>query len=236
MGFQQFDDQYKRIKEDIRIAAGKSSREERDITVLAATKTVSVELINHAITSGIKVIGENRVQEFLEKYDLLLKDQVTCHFIGRLQSNKVKYIVDKVDLIQSVDSIKLAKVIARAARKINKTMDILIEVNIGKEESKGGILPEALDEFIDEVRQIDGIRIAGLMTIPPISDNIIEISNNFDKMHKYYVDIIAKKLDNVCMQYLSMGMSDDYSLAIEHGANMVRIGSALFGKRPIAHK
>ena len=229
MIFQQFDGNYSRIKENIAAAAEKSGRGYDDIKLLAATKKVPVKLITHAINSGIKLIGENRVQEFLEKYDDL--PEVEKHFIGRLQTNKVKYIVDKVTMIQSVDSIKLAEIIGKAAAKQNLVMNILVEVNIGAEESKAGIMPENIYEFIDEARQIPGIHISGLMTIPPNTDNIVELSNYFVRMHQYYVDIDTKKMDNVSMATLSMGMSDDYSAAIEHGANMVRIGSSLFGRR-----
>lgn len=229
--FRFFDENYKIIKDKVEKAAFKSKRKMEDISILAATKTVDVELINHAIQSGIKHIGENRVQEFLSKYDELDKNSVDCQFIGRLQTNKVKYIVDKVSCIQSVDSVKLAKEISRISTKENINMNILIEVNVGSEESKGGISYSQLYEFIDEVRQFNNIFIQGLMTIPPISDENSQLSAYFDKMYQYYVDIQGKKLDNVDMNYLSMGMSSDYELAIEHGANMVRIGSSLFGKR-----
>lgn len=231
MSFQNFDNNYKKILENIESAAEKSGRNSEDITLLAATKTVSAELINHAIDSGIKYIGENRVQEFLDKYEKLNREYLRCHFIGRLQSNKVKYIIDKVSMIQSVDSIKLAEKIGDAAQKANKVMDILVEVNIGNESSKAGVAPESLYEFIDEAREIKGIKISGLMTIPPITDKIAAQTDYFARMRQYYVDITAKNIDNVVMNCLSMGMSDDYDLAIEQGANMVRIGSSLFGER-----
>ena len=234
MDFQQFDDNYKRITEEIARAAEKSGRKPEEITLLGATKKVPVELMNHAIQRGLRCIGENRVQEFLDKYDSLHLDQVDCHFIGRLQTNKIKYIIDKVSLIQSVDSMKLLTEIAKSAIKRNLVMDILIEVNIGNEPSKGGIMPLEIYDFIEEARTVKGIRICGLMTIPPVLDSQTEQAKFFDRMREYYVDITAKKLDNVCMNYLSMGMSDDFALAIERGANMVRIGSALFGNRTYA--
>lgn len=234
MQFADFDVNYRVIRENIAAAALKSGQTPEDITLLAATKTVSAELINHAIASGITTIGENRVQEFLDKYDHLHTDMCDCQFIGQLQTNKVKYIIDKVSLIQSVDSVKLAKEISRLAQTHGKTMHVLVEVNIGREKSKGGVMPEALEEFIDEIRMFSGISVEGLMAIPPICENSVELCAHFLKMREYYVDITTKKIDNVNMRHLSMGMSDDYVAAIEQGANMVRIGSSLFGKRVYA--
>ena len=228
---QAFGDRYQRILERIAGAAEASGRTAADITLLAATKTVSPERINQAIDQGVSCIGENRVQEFLEKYPSLYPDQVDCQFIGRLQTNKVKYIVDKVSLIQSVDSVKLAKEIARISQKQGKVSNILLEVNIGGEAAKAGIAPGALYETLDEIRQIQGVHVKGLMSIPPDTEDLLSLSKFFQRMHKYYVDITAKTLDNVSMTILSMGMSGDYELAIREGANMVRIGSALFGGR-----
>lgn len=226
-----FDDNYKIICENIAKASEKSGRKYEDITLLAATKTVEVDVINYAISKGLKAIGENRVQEFLSKYEKLDREHCDMQLIGRLQTNKVKYIVDKVSCIQSVDSIKLAKEISRISTKHDKVMDILIEVNIGSEDSKGGVCGENLFEIVDEIREMPGIHINGLMCIPPICENNVELEQFFLKMREYYVDIQSKKLDNVSMNVLSMGMSDDYAKAIECGSNMVRIGSALFGKR-----
>lgn len=231
MDFEVFNENYKYIQENIAQAALAAGKNAQEITLLAATKTVPAEMINHAIHCGITTIGENRVQEFLDKYESLRTDLCDCQFIGRLQSNKVKYIIDKVSLVQSLDSLRLAKEISRLAEKHGKTMGVLVEVNIGREKSKGGILPEALAEFIDEIRLLPGIAVKGLMAIPPICENSVELLGYFSKMREYYVDITTKKIDNVTMQYLSMGMSEDYAAAITQGANMVRIGSALFGKR-----
>lgn len=226
-----FDDNFKRINEEIAAAALRSGREPGAVTLLAATKTVETEVINHAIQNGLRAMGENRVQEYLSKYDALIKDNCIRHFIGRLQSNKVKYIVDKVSCVQSVDSVKLASEIAKHSEKRKIVTGILVEVNIGSEQSKGGIQPVNLHEFIDEIRGFSGICIKGLMCIPPIAANSAESCRSFSKMHQYYVDMRSKKIDNVCMETLSMGMSDDYVQAIEQGATMVRIGSALFGRR-----
>lgn len=229
--FKVFDENYAVILEQIERAAEKSERNAKTVTLLAATKTVPIEVINYAVGKGISCIGENRVQELLDKYDRLDESACDIQFIGRLQTNKVKYLIDKVSCIQSVDSVRLAKEISRLCVRNNKHMKILLEVNIGKEESKGGVIPEQLFEFVDEVRQLPCISIDGLMTIPPECDNKSQLFNYFSAMRQYYVDIAAKKLDNVYMNCLSMGMSSDFQLAIECGATTVRVGSALFGKR-----
>ena len=199
--------------------------------MLAATKTVPLEVINHAIDKGLSCMGENRVQELLEKYDGLHKDRCDVQFIGQLQTNKVKYLIGKVSCIQSVGSVKLAREISRLCVKENTSMDVLVEVNIGREESKGGVLPEALLECVDEIRELPGIHVRGLMAIPPICENSAELCGYFSAVRQSYVDIAAKKLDNVRMDCLSMGMSSDFAEAIACGATMVRVGSSLFGKR-----
>ena len=231
--FNRFDENYKIINEMINKAAEKSGRKSSDITLLAATKTVSPELIRHAITSGITAIGENRVQEFLMKYEVVYKNKCDSQFIGRLQSNKVSQIVGKVSCIQSVDSLKLAKIISQQSVKNNAVTKILIEVNIGEEESKGGVMPEELYEFLDEIRLFPNISVDGLMAIPPIYEKKSDLCASFSAMMQYYVDIRSKKIDNIHMNCLSMGMSSDFSEAIECGATLVRIGSALFGVRGI---
>lgn len=225
------EENYKLICDRIAEAAVKSGRKSHDITFLAATKTVSPEKINHAISCGLSAIGENRVQELLDKYEHYDLSCCDLQFIGRLQSNKIKYIIDKVSQIQSVDSITQVKEISRQALKHDLTMKILVEVNVGKEESKGGVMPDALDEFIHEAAEYKGIFINGLMAIPPICDDNKRLMEYFSNMRQYYVDISGKKLDNVSMNILSMGMSSDYYEAILCGANMVRIGSSLFGQR-----
>lgn len=223
---------YEEIVANIERAASESGRKPEDIAFLAATKTVSYDIINHAISLGLKYIGENKVQEMLSKYDdYKLGDSCQLHLIGHLQTNKVKQVVGRVSMIQSVDSVKLLKEISKASLNIGVVTNALIEVNIGKEESKTGIMPELLPEILCEVTQNKGVKIRGLMCIPPICDNKAELFAYFDKMNKLFVDISSKKLDNVCMDYLSMGMSDDYYEAILHGSNMVRIGSKLFGAR-----
>lgn len=222
---------YKLINERIAEAAQKVGKSREDITFLAATKTVEPEVINHAISLGLDHIGENKVQELLSKYNSYNLENCSLQFIGHLQTNKVKQIVDKVDLIQSVDSLKLANEIAKQSIKLNKTTDILVEVNIGREENKSGVYPENLEELLCEISEIEGISVKGLMTIPPICDNKHKISKYFNNMHNIFIDISQKKLDNISMTILSMGMSADYYEAILEGANMVRIGSSLFGAR-----
>lgn len=229
--FAQVEENYKYINEKIAEAAIKSGRTREDITFLAATKTVDTEVINHAISLGLDHIGENRVQELLDKYERYDLTNCDLQFIGRLQTNKVKYIIDKVSRIQSCDKISQLNEISKQAKKHGKVMDVLVEVNVGREENKGGVDPDALYEFIDEARLLDGIHINGLMAIPPICEDEALLKKYFSEMNQFFVDIKAKNMDNVNMLCLSMGMSSDYALAIECGATMVRVGSSLFGKR-----
>lgn len=222
---------YKTICENIEKAALQVGKSKNDITFLAATKTVDAAVINHAISLGLDHIGENKVQELLSKYEDYNLNNCSLQFIGHLQSNKVRQIIDKVDLIQSVDSIKLAKEISRQALLHNKTMDVLVEVNIGGEESKSGVSPDMLEELLYEIGKLEAISVKGLMAIPPICDNKQKICNYFHNMHKLFLDIKGKNIDNIIMDILSMGMSQDYYEAILEGANMIRVGSSLFGPR-----
>lgn len=224
-----FDENFKIITQNIARAAERSGRKPQDITLLAATKTVDISVINHAIESGIKYIGENRVQEFLSKFDGYLP--VHKHFIGHLQTNKVKDIINRVELIHSVDSYRLAEEISHQAQKNEKQMDILLEINIGNEQSKSGFAYDEAVTAAEKISKLGGIKIRGLMAIPPICENSSQNRPYFAKMRKLFVDIGAKKIDNSSMDILSMGMSDDYEAAIEEGANTVRIGTALFGRR-----
>lgn len=222
---------YKQICENIERAAQSVGKTADDIVFLAATKTVDAPTINHAISLGLRYIGENRVQELLSKYDDYDLDRASLQFIGHLQTNKVRQIVGKVDLIQSVDSVKLAREVSRCSEKLGITTDILLEVNIGREENKSGVLPEQLDELIAQVKDIPAVKVRGLMTIPPICENAQENCKFFDNMRNIFLDIRGKNIDNISMDILSMGMSDDYAEAIRCGATMVRVGSALFGAR-----
>lgn len=217
------------IRENIARAAQKSGRKPEEITLLAATKTVSVPVINRAIELGVSHIGENRVQELCDKLPLL--SPCDRQFIGHLQKNKVKYLVGQVSLIQSVDSQPLAQEISRLSVRDGVTTGVLIEVNIGREENKSGVLPESLPQLLDNISNLPNILVRGLMAIPPVCENPEDATPYFSKMYEYYVDIKTKKMDNVSMDYLSMGMSSDYAQAIVCGANMVRVGSALFGPR-----
>jgi len=225
-----------RIRADIE-RIKKENGIDRDITLLAATKTVPAEIINYAThTLGITDIGENRVQELLSKYDDLEKDGVNIHFIGKLQSNKVKYIIDKVCMIHSLDSEKLAAEIDKQSAKIGKVTDVLVEINIGREPNKSGIMPEDAESFIDSVMKYKNIRVVGLMTIAPVCEDKEEYKKYFSETYRIFIDISQKKLDNIKKPILSMGMSGSYEPAICCGSNMVRIGTALFGRRHYPEK
>ena len=188
---------YKSITEKIAQAAIKAGKSPEDITFLAATKTVDTETINHAISLGLSHIGENKVQELLSKYDKYNLEHCSLQFIGHLQTNKVRQIIDKVSLIQSVDSVKLATEISRQAVLKGKEIDILVEVNVGGEDSKSGISPELTKELIYQIKDLPSIHIKGLMTIPPICDNSQKICKFFDNMHKMFIDIKAKNFYNL---------------------------------------
>lgn len=225
------EENYKIVRECVEKAAVKSGRKPNDITLLAATKTVPVQVINRAIGLGITCIGENKVQELCEKYDYLHLENCDCQFIGHLQTNKVKQLIGKVSMIQSVDSVRLAQEISKISEQRGCVTSVLVEVNVGKEESKSGIYLEEVESFLVEISTLSGIKVRGLMTIPPAHDNISKTMRHFENMYQKSVDIRSKKLDNISIDYLSMGMSADYVQAIEAGANMVRVGSALFGQR-----
>ena len=199
--------------------------------LLAATKTVPAEMINFAIEQGIDLIGENRVNELLEKYEAIDRDKVELHFIGALQTNKVKYIIDKVDMIHSVDRVSLADEIERQAAKKGIIMPVLAEVNIGNEATKSGVLPSEAHEFCGYINSLPHLKLRGLMAIPPKCEKKGGNNEYFCKMRKIFVDISHQNVDNSTMDVLSLGMSDDYLDAIECGSTMVRIGSGIFGKR-----
>ena len=183
---------------------------------------------------GVRVFGENKVQELADKYEAMPKD-IRWHMIGHLQRNKVKYIIDKVDLIHSVDSIRLAETIEKEAAKHNITVNILIEVNVAGEESKFGLAPEDVPEFVLEVAKFRHIRVMGLMTIAPFVEDSEENRRIFQLLRKLSVDIEAKNVDNITMRILSMGMTNDYTVAVEEGATMVRVGTGIFGARDYAN-
>ncbi len=223
-------DNYLRVVERAERAAANSGFH-TPVTICAATKTVAPEIINYTAELGLRTMGENRVQELMAKYDFL-DDRLDRQFIGTLQTNKLKYLVDRVSLIQSLNSIHAAATLDRLCRERNKTMRVLIEINSGREPEKSGILPEALDEFLDQMRAFDHIIVQGLMTIGP---NCAEKSSYFlifEETYKLFIDIYRKKLHNIDKPILSMGMSDNFEIAIACGATMIRPGSAIYGHRP----
>lgn len=221
----------KHIRERIAQAAVKSGREEKDVRFMAVTKTVDPVYINHALAQGIDLIGENKVQEFLGKKDALNLEGVEKHLIGHLQSNKVRKIITEVDMIQSVDSVSLAKEIERQAEKNDMTANVLIEINVGGEESKTGMDKSLFMESFAQIAEMKHISVKGLMTIPPICENNSELRKFFDEMYQLFIDIGSKNRDNVSMDILSMGMSGDFEDAILSGSNLVRVGSSIFGPR-----
>lgn len=199
--------------------------------LLAATKTVPPEMINFAISQGVDLIGENRVNELLEKYEFIDRNKTEIHLIGALQTNKVKYIIDKVDMIQSVDRASLALEIERQAAKHGIIMPILAEVNIGNEPTKSGVTPENAVEFCKYLASLPHLKLRGLMAIPPKSEKLGDNRKYFCEMRKIFIDISSINVDNSIMDILSLGMSDDYLDAVECGSNLVRVGSSIFGKR-----
>ena len=219
------------ILDNIASAAGESGRSGEDITLVAATKMNGAESIRRAIKAGVKVCGENRVQEFLEKRPQGAYEGAQVHFIGHLQRNKAKSVVGEVALIESVGSPELARTVNELAGKRGICQDILVEVNIGKEAGKTGIEPEDLERFMEEISSFSSIRIRGLWALPPAGLERDENRRFFSAMRELFVDIKGKKYDNSLVQFLSMGMSADYMDAIREGANMVRIGTGIFGPR-----
>lgn len=219
------------IMQQVRETALQAGRDPSEVQVMAVTKTVDPVLVNAAIGAGITLLGENKAQELCAKYDSYHKDGVQIHFIGHLQTNKVRQIVDKVSMVESVDSIKLAHEIDRHCAAIGKVMDVLLEVNIGREENKTGIFPELLPALLEEAGKLEHIRVRGLMTIPPVCETEEEVLQYFSQMRQLFIDIKQKKYDNISMEILSMGMSADYLAAVRCGSNIVRIGTAMFGQR-----
>ena len=223
-------DNYKRIKEDVAQTAIRAGRSADDVRLMCVTKTVEPEYINPVLDLGADLIGENRVQEYCSKLDTLHLDGVEKHIIGHLQTNKVKYIAGRVDMIESVDSLKLAREISKEFKKANSTANVLVEVNIGREESKSGCDIDELEELLYQISELDCIKVKGLMTIPPICDEL-QARKYFALMNKKFLELKEKKIDGVEMKTLSMGMSADYEAAILEGSNIVRVGSAIFGAR-----
>ena len=223
---------FRQVEENIRRACGRAGRDPGDVTLIAVSKTKPVELLREAYDLGTRVFGENKVQEIVEKYEALPKD-IHWHMIGHLQRNKVKYIIDKVDLIHSVDSVRLAETIEKEAAKHDLTANILLEVNVA-EESKFGLKVDEVEQVVDEIAKFSHIKVCGLMTIAPFVENPEENRPYFRRLRNLSVDIGGKNVDNVTMSILSMGMTNDYEVAVEEGATMVRVGTGLFGARDYA--
>ena len=215
------------IQRNIAAACARSGRDPADVMLLAVTKTHTADEINVIVEAGITTLAENRVQELLSKYDDV-RGAVSWHLIGHLQKNKVKYIADKVAMIHSVESASLVEEINKQCGKLGKVMDILVEINISGEESKHGIPACEAEDFVRMAAQYPYVKVRGLMTMAPKYAQSDEIRDIFAQLYKISVDIQSKKYDNISMEYLSMGMSNDYEIAIEEGSNIVRIGSALF--------
>ena len=227
---QEIRDNISMISQDISDICKRTGKAPESITIIAVTKTVDTDRINYAIECGIKNIGENKVQEVMAKFDNI-EGNVNWHLIGHLQTNKVKYIIDKVALIHSVDSIGLAEEISRRAEKAGLIKDILIQVNVAEEETKFGIAYEEIDSIIEQLSKLPGIRVKGLMTIAPYFEDTEQVRPVFRKLKEKF-DLLAKAgIPNVEMKYLSMGMTNDYRQAIEEGSNMVRVGTGIFGAR-----
>ena len=220
-----------RIRAEIAKAAIAAGRDPSEIRLCAATKMNDASAVREAIAAGVDCCGENRVQELVQKSSENAYDGAPVHFIGHLQTNKVKDIIDKVSLIHSVDSYRLADEISKQSMKRGKTTDVLLEINIGNEESKSGFCYDEAAAAVEKIAGLDGVRVVGLMAIPPICETPEQNRPYFAKMKKLFIDIGVKKIDNSSMNVLSMGMSDDYEVAIEEGATMVRLGTALFGRR-----
>jgi len=219
------------ILKKVSVAAARSGRNPEDITVIAVSKTVDADRAREAAEGGLINLGENRVQELVSKYEQLSDIDVKWHLIGHLQKNKVKYIIDKAVLIHSVENLELANEINKRALQHDMTANVLIELNIGEEESKFGINGENVYEFVKSMEQFENIKVLGLMTVAPFSENPEDIRWVFKKMKEIFDKISGMKLKNTEMKFLSMGMTNDFEIAIEEGANIVRIGTAIFGAR-----
>ena len=223
-------DNYDKVAGNILRACEKSGRNPDEVTLIAVSKTKPVSMLQEIYDHGCRDFGENKVQELLEKYEVMPKD-IRWHLIGHLQRNKVKYVVDKAALIHSVDSLKLAEEISKEALKKNVEADILIEVNVAEEESKFGTRTEDAIELVLQIAKLPGIHIKGLMTIAPYVENPEENRQYFGQLKQLSVDINQKNIDNVNMSVLSMGMTGDYTVAIEEGATFIRVGTGIFGER-----
>ena len=221
---------YKTVKENVTKACEQAGRSEQEVTLLAVSKTKPVDMLMDVYRAGARDFGENKVQELVDKIPQMPSD-VRWHMIGHLQRNKVKYIVDKACLIHSVDSVHLAKEIEKEAAKKGVVAKVLLEVNIAQEETKFGIREDEVYALIDAIKDMPHVHVMGLMTIAPFVENPEENRVYFRKMHQLSLDIKSKCIDNIDMSVLSMGMTNDYEIAVEEGATMIRVGTAIFGAR-----
>lgn len=224
---------YDKVLENIKAACQSAGRNESEVTLIAVSKTKPISDIEELYNHGVRIFGENKVQELCDKYEALPKD-IKWHMIGHLQRNKVKYIVDKVELIHSVDSVRLARQIEEEAAKKNVRVDILIEVNVAEEETKFGLKTEEVLDMVTQIAEFPHVSIKGLMTIAPFVENPEDNRKYFNKLKQLAVDIKAKNIDNVTMDKLSMGMTGDYMVAVMEGASYVRVGTGIFGERNIS--
>ena len=222
-----------KVQQKIDEACERSGRDPKEVTLIAVSKTKPIEMIEEAIDAGKTQFGENKAQEMKEKYEALPKN-LEWHFIGHLQTNKVKYVVGRASLIHSVDSIHLAEAIEKECEKKDVHVDILVEVNVAGEDSKFGIKPEETEDLIRQIAKLPRVHVRGLMTIAPFVENPEENRPIFQDLHKLLVDISAKNIDNIDMNVLSMGMTNDYEIAVEEGATHVRVGTGIFGERNYA--
>lgn len=221
---------YREVQENIKKACEKAGRNPKEVTLIAVSKTKPVEMLKEAYDAGARFFGENKVQEIQEKYDKLPED-IHWHMIGHLQRNKIKYIVDKVAMIHSVDSLRLAEAIEAEAAKHQVKVPILIEVNVAEEDSKFGLKMAEVLPLLEQISEFSHIEVKGLMTIAPYVENPEDNREIFRQLKKLSVDIAAKNINNITMSVLSMGMTGDYEVAVQEGATMVRVGTGIFGER-----
>lgn len=222
----------KSVRENVKKAIEKSGRNPEDVTLIAVSKTKPITDLFEAYEEGVRDFGENKVQELMDKYELMPKD-VRFHMIGHLQKNKVKYLIGKAYLIHGVDSFELAQVIQKESVKANVITNILVEVNVAREETKFGIFPEEAVNLVKKISELSNVRIKGLMTIAPYVDNPEDNRQHFVALRQLGIDINNQNIDNVFIGIYSMGMTGDYQVAIEEGATMVRVGTGIFGARNI---
>lgn len=221
------------VCENVSNSISKAKRKPEEVTLIAVSKTKPIEDLWEAYNDGVRDFGENKVQELVDKYEIMPKD-VRFHMIGHLQKNKVKYLINRAFLIHGVDSLELARVIQKESQKADVITNILIEVNVAREETKFGIAPEEALSLVKEISLLPNVRIKGLMTIAPYVEDAEENRQHFVALHKLGIDIASQNIDNVSMDIYSMGMTGDYQVAIEEGATMVRVGTGIFGARNIS--